>query len=110
MFCRRSKIANRMPALPKDLFRLGSQSDGVYWVATFAPSVEATLQRADALDAFFSEEQRHTGAGSFVWSSTVENDFAVARQAIVLFFQLLRLNAEGAGNGFGVSFEVHGMA
>jgi hypothetical protein len=38
------------------------------------------LQGADAFDAFFSEEQRHTGAGGFVGSSTVEDDFAVERQ------------------------------
>src|SRR4029077_4384323 len=49
-------------------------------IATFAPGIQTTLQGADAFDAFFSEEQRHTGAGGFVGSSTVEDDFAVERQ------------------------------
>jgi hypothetical protein len=53
--------------------------DGVHGVAAFAPGVEPALQRANVADAFLSEEQRHTGASGFVWSSTVENDFAVAR-------------------------------
>jgi hypothetical protein len=57
----------------------GSDFDIFEWVAEFAPGVEAALQGADTFDALFSEEQRHTGAGGFVWSSTVENDFAVAR-------------------------------
>jgi len=57
----------------------GSDFDIIEWVAEFAPGVEAALQGADTFDALFSEEQRHTGAGGFVWSSTVENDFAVAR-------------------------------
>jgi len=61
-------------------------------------------------DALISEEQRHTGAGGFVWSSTVENNFAVAGQPVVFLLQLLGVHAEGAGNGFGISFEIHGMA
>jgi hypothetical protein len=60
-------------------FRLG-KSRSHQRIAAFAPGVEAALQGADAFDAFFSEEQRHTGAGGFVGSSTVENDFAVERQ------------------------------
>jgi len=83
---------------------------GDEWEAAFAPSVEATLQGADALDAVFSEEQRHTGAGGFVWSSAIENDLAVAREAVVFFFQFLGVHAEGAGNCFGIGFEIHGMA
>jgi hypothetical protein len=44
-----------------------------------APGIEAALQWADMLYAALSEEQRHTGAGSFVWSSTVEDDFTIER-------------------------------
>jgi hypothetical protein len=89
--------------------RLG-ECDGGEREAALAPGVEATLQGADALDAVFSEEQRHTGAGGFVWSSAIENDLAVARESVVFFFQLLGIHAEGAGNGFGIGFEIHGMA
>ena len=88
----------------------GGDRDGFYGVAEFAPGIQAALQRADAPDALFSEEQRHTGAGGFVWSSTVENDFAVARQAIVFLFQFVGVHAKRAGNRFRVSFEVHGVA
>src|SRR5713226_4243075 len=79
-------------------------------VAAFAPGIEATLQGPDSFDPVSSEEQRHTGAGGFVRSSTVENHFAFARQAVVFFFQLLGVHAKGAGNGFGIGFEIHGMA
>lgn len=80
--------------------------DGIF---VFAPGFEAAFEGADTLDALFSEEERHTGAGSFVWSSAVENDFAIAGQTVVFFFELLGIHAEGAGNGFGVGFEIHGM-
>src|SRR5260370_1684131 len=79
-------------------------------VAAFAPGIQAALQRADTLDAILPEEQRHTGAGGFVWSSTVEDYFAVAGQKVVLLFQLLGVHAEGAGNGFRIGFKVHGVA
>src|SRR2546430_12489282 len=48
-----------------------------------------TLFRSDALDSISSEEQRHTGAGSFVRSSTIKHHFAIARQTIVLFLEFL---------------------
>ena len=49
-----------------------------YGIIVFAPGFEAAFQRANARNALFSEEERHTGAGSFVWSSAVEDDFAIA--------------------------------
>jgi hypothetical protein len=51
----------------------------------FTPGLEAAFEGADTRDALFSEEERHTGAGGFVWSSAIENDFAVAGQPIVFF-------------------------
>ena len=57
-----------------DLGELGV-GDGI---VVFAPGFEAAFQRANARDALFSEEERHTGAGGFVWSSAVEDDFAIA--------------------------------
>jgi hypothetical protein len=91
------------------LTQLSGESRSHQRIATFAPGVETALQRTDALDAFFSEEERHTGAGSFVGSSTVENDFSVERQRVVFFFEVFRIHAEGSGNGFGIRFEIHGM-
>jgi hypothetical protein len=46
----------------------------------FAPGFQAALKGANTGDALFSEEERHTGAGGFVWSSTVEDDFAIVGQ------------------------------
>ena len=88
----------------------GQGFDGGERVAAFAPGVEAALERADAGDALFSEEQRHTGAGGFVWSSTVENHFAVAGQPFVFLLQLLGVHAESAGDGFRLGFEIHVVA
>src|SRR5258707_15422585 len=92
------------------LFCSRSDFDVFDRIAEFAPGIEAALQRADAFDAMFSEEQRHTGAGGFVWSSAVENDFTIVGQTIVLLFQFLGIHAKRAGNGFGVSFKIHGVA
>jgi hypothetical protein len=68
------------------------------------------LERANALDAVFSEEQRHTGAGGFVGSSTVENHFAIARQAVVLLLKFAGVHAKGPGNGFRVGLEIYRVA
>ena len=68
------------------------------------------MQGADTGDALSSEEQRHTGAGGFVWSSTVEDDFAIAGQAIVFFLEFFGVNAESARNGFGISFKIERVA
>ena len=75
-------------------------------IAAFSPFFQTALKRADAFDAFFSKEQRHTGAGGFVWSSTVEDDVAIGGQRIIFFLEFARVHAEGAGNGFGIGFEV----
>ncbi len=80
--------------------------DGIF---VFAPSFEAAFEGANTFDALFSEEERHTGAGGFVWSSAVEDDFAIARQTIVFLLELLGIHAEGTRNGFGVGFEIHGV-
>src|SRR5258708_12764441 len=91
------------------LFRGRSDFDVFDWIAEFAPGVQAALQRADAFDALFSEEQRHTGAGGFVWSSTVENDLTVERQPIGFLFQFFGVHTKCAGNRFRVGSKVHGV-
>ena len=57
----------------------------LHLVAKVAPGVESALKRADASDALLLQEQRHTGAGGFVGSSTVEDDFAIVGKAIAVF-------------------------
>jgi hypothetical protein len=87
-----------------------SQCNGDQRVAAIAPGIQATLERADALDAIFFEEERHTGARGFVRSSTVENHFAITRQTVVFLLQFLGVHAESAGNRSGLRIEIHGMA
>ena len=86
-----------------------SEFDVGYRIFVFAPGFQAALKGANTGDALFSEEERHTGARSFVWSSAVENHFTVLGQPVVFLLQLLGVHAESAGNGFGVGFEIHGM-
>src|SRR5882672_12717169 len=77
--------------------------------AARTPSIQSALQRPNAPHAFVPQEQRHTGAGGFVWSSTVKNDVAVPRQTIILVFQLFRVHAKCARDGVRVSLKVHRM-
>jgi hypothetical protein len=99
----------RAERCPDNLRRL-AEFHGVEWIAVGAPCAQATFQWANLSNAFSSEEQRHTGAGSFIRSSTVEDHFAVAGQLIILLFEFLRVHAKGPRNGFGVGFEVHGVS
>lgn len=79
-------------------------------ITAVAPRVKAAFQGANLPDALPPEEQRHTGAGSFVRSSTVEDDFTIAGQALVVFLDIGGIHAEGAGNCARVGFKFHGMA
>jgi hypothetical protein len=94
----------------KRLLRIFLEGQRFERVAALSPFFQATLKRPDAFDAFFSKEQRHTGAGGFVWSSTVEDDVAIGRKRIFLFLQLAGIHAESAGNGFRIGFEIERVA
>src|SRR6266436_5088865 len=105
-------------AIPS-LLRVSSFRDGLVLranrqnlqgVAEVTPGIQAALERPNMPYAFFPEEKRHTGAGGFVWSSTVEDDFAVARQPLVGLLEFARVHAKGAGDRLRVGLEVNGMA
>ena len=49
------------------------------------PRIEAALQRAHSGYSVPLELQRRTGAGSFVWSSAVEDDIAISRDLQMFF-------------------------
>ena len=51
-----------------------------YGIIVFTPGFQAAFEGANTGDALFSEEERHTGARGFVWSSAIEDDFTVVRQ------------------------------
>src|SRR5260370_20345243 len=78
--------------------------------AELAPRGKTAGERADAFDAALSEKQRHTGAGGFVGSSTVEDDVAVAGEQLRMVVEFAGVHADGAGNGFGLGLEIQGMA
>ena len=59
------------------------------------------------LHAFVSEEQRHTGAGGFVWSSTVEDNFAVMGQPVAGLLKIAGVHSECAWDCFRVRLEIH---
>ena len=93
----------------RDGFVLHADRQNLQWVAELAPGVESALERPDTFHTFVSEEQRHTGAGGFVWSSTVKNDLAIARQPFIGLLEFAGIHAKRAGNRFRVGFEVHGV-
>jgi hypothetical protein len=66
------------------------------------------LQGPDTLNASLPEQERHTGARGFVWSSTVEDYVAVARQLVVLL-QAFRVQVQRARNCFRIRLKIHGM-
>lgn len=78
-------------------------------IVVFAPGFQAAFEWANPCDSLFSEEERHTGARGFVWSSAIEDDFTIVGQQIVLLLQFLSVHAESAGDGFRVGFKIHGM-
>ncbi len=51
------------------------------------------MERAHTFDATLSEEQRHPGAGSFVRSSAVKDDVAIAGDEVMFLFDLFRREA-----------------
>jgi len=103
-------LVSLAPGKGGTLFARLRERDSIEWIATFAPGIQAALQRPNPRDAVLSEEQRHTGAGGFVWSSTVEDYLAIVRQPVALLLQLLGVHAERARDGFRIGFEVHRVA
>ena len=53
--------------------------------ASVPPCIETTGKRAYAGNAHSFELPRHTGAGGFVRSGAIEDDFLIARNFLVLF-------------------------
>jgi hypothetical protein len=62
-----------------------------------APGVIAACERTHTADSYFMKFKRHTGAGGFVWSSTVQHHVAVAGDFQMLGGQLMTVEPDGAG-------------
>jgi len=65
----------------------------------FGPCFCAAPQRTYLADAPGPEQQRRTGAGSFVWSSAVQDDLAVPRDLLRIAGEILNGKADRPGNG-----------
>src|SRR6266849_671815 len=78
-------------------------------IASFTPRAQPALQRPDAPNAFIPQQERHTGAGRLVGSSTVKDDVAIARKPIILLLQLFGIHSEGPRNRLGVGLEIDRM-
>jgi hypothetical protein len=74
------------------------------------PSVDAAFERANSGDSFGSQQQRHTGAGRFVGSRTVENDVAIPGNFFVALFDLFHGDAKRARDHLGKRLDIHGLA
>lgn len=79
-------------------------------IAEVLPSVEAALKRPHAFDPELLKLQRHTGAGGFVGSSAVEDNFLVEGQSACAFGYLFRQHADGAGQHARVADGIERMA
>ena len=74
------------------------------------PGVNPAFERAHSDDSFGSQQQRHTGAGRFVGSRTVENDVAVPGDLAVALFDLFHSNTQRTRDHLRKSLDIHGLA
>src|SRR5690349_2866841 len=58
------------------------------------PRFHAAFQRAHAGDAVLPQQERRTGARSFVRSKAEQHDFAIARDLVAAFHEFLGSEAE----------------
>jgi len=74
------------------------------------PGIDPAFERANPGDSFGSQQQRHTGAGRFVGSRTVENDVAIPGNLSVAFFDLFHSDAKRARDYLRKRLDIHGLA
>src|SRR5260370_17262635 len=79
------------------------------WIASFAPRAQPALQRPDAPNPFIPQQERHTGAGRLVGSSTVKDDVAIAGKPIIFLLQLFAIHSEGPRNRLGAGLDTAGI-
>jgi len=74
------------------------------------PGVDPAFKRANPGDSFGSQQQRHTGAGRFVGSRTVENDVAIPGNLAVAVFDLFHGYTKRARDHLRERLDIHGLA
>src|ERR1700679_650949 len=67
-------------------------------IVPFPPRVEPAFERTHTGDAVFFEDQRRTGAASFVWSSAVEDHVAISRDLQMPLLQLFSVEPQRSGD------------
>src|ERR1039458_8300116 len=70
-----------------------------------APGIHAAVERVHAHDPPPLQQQRRTGAGSFVWSTAKQDDIAVARYFVVARLLVFEGNAQSSRHGVHFAFE-----
>ena len=89
---------------------LFDEAFGNEWEIVREPSVDPALERAHPGDSFGSQQQRHTGAGRFVGSRTVENDVAIPGNLAVALFDLFHGYTKRARDHLRKRLDIHGLA
>jgi hypothetical protein len=74
------------------------------------PGVDAAFERANSGDSFGSQQERHTGAGRFVGSRTVENDVAIPGNLPVALFDLFHGYTKRARDHLRKRLDIHRLA
>jgi hypothetical protein len=76
---------------------IGDRLDGL---TGFAPSREAA-DNHKGVESLLAKQMRHTGAGGFALSSTVQVDVLVLGKCLDFLRQVIRLDADGAPDAGG---------
>ena len=79
-------------------------------VAGVLPAVEATAERAHAVDADFVELEGDFGGGLLTGAGAVEDDVAIAGDDLVVLLELGGTDADGAGEDAGIGQIVERVA
>jgi hypothetical protein len=83
---------------------------GNEWKIVREPGVDPAFERANPGDSFGPQQQRHTGAGRFVGSRTVENDVAIPGNLAVALFDLFHRDTKGARDHLRKRLDIDGLA
>lgn len=75
-----------------------------------SPPLQTTFQGSDSLHPAVLQSQRHTGAGSFVGSTTVKDDVAVPRQPFVGSVYLIQRHHSGPRYNHPLPLDLGGMS
>jgi hypothetical protein len=101
---RRSKPNDdvRVRASVESISRL---DDAVDRKAMLQPAIQPTRERPNAMNTPSLQHQRHTGAGGFVGSAAIEDDFSVARNFVVSLVEFLEAHDLGPTDLAGIHFD-----